>query len=261
MHYIDRGTGAPIVMLHGNPSWSFFYRNITESLAKTHRVIAPDHVGMGLSDKPQNTVYNLAFHIGNVERLIQHLKLHDITLIVHDWGGAIGFGYAVNHIENIKKIVILNSSAFYDAQIPRRISVCRGMLSKFLVRRLNLFARAATYMTTTKRLPKEIRRGYLLPYDSYKNRVGVYSFLKDIPMENEHETKPLLDAIESKLSKIKSDILILWGKKDFCFTEHFLDRWKMFFPNAKVKTYANAGHYILEDVFDEALAEIEEFIA
>ena len=260
MHYIDRGDGDAIVMLHGNPTWSYFYRELAMRLSRNYRVIVPDHIGMGFSEKPQNVDYNLAFHIQNLEKLIEHLNLRNIILIVHDWGGAIGFGYAVNHIANVEKIVVLNSAAFFDEKIPRRINICRGIFGKFLVRRLNLFSRFATFMATTKKLPKETREEYLRPYNSYKNRIGIHSFVRDIPMEEDHRTRYLLDSIESKLKDITSDILILWGEKDFCFSKHFYYRWIEFFPQAKTRLFENAGHYILEDAPDEVLREIEEFI-
>ncbi|MCL1797103.1 MAG: alpha/beta fold hydrolase [Eggerthellaceae bacterium] len=260
MHYVDQGQGTPIVMLHGNPTWSFFYRNLIRDLSKTHRVIAPDHIGMGFSDKPQDVVLDLAFHIENLTGLLEYLNLENIILVVHDWGGPIGFGYAVTHLEKISKIVVLNSAAFFDLNMPKRIALARGVFGKFLIQRLNLFARAATHMTTIKKLPKEAKQGYLLPYDSYQNRRGIYAFLRDVPLESDHRTRALLDSIEGKLHKIKSDILILWAKEDFCFTEHFLNRWKGFFPQAKTQVFENAGHYILEDAFEEVLEEIKEFV-
>jgi len=260
MHYVDQGQGDVIVMLHGNPTWSFFYRRLINSLSKTNRIIAPDHIGMGLSDKPQNADYSLAFHIDNFEKLVEHLKLDDITLIVHDWGGAIGFGYAVNHLHNVRKIVVLNSAAFFDSRIPWRIAFCKSFLGSFMVRRLNLFAQAATCMAVFKKLPKDVRAKYLEPYDSFENRIGIYTFLRDIPMNKEHRTRILLDNIESRLSEIKAEVLILWGARDFCFTRHYYERWKVIFPLAKTKLYANAGHYILEDVPGEVLKEIEEFL-
>ena len=261
MHYIDSGEGDPIVMLHGNPTWSFFYRNLTEGLSATNRVIVPDHIGMGLSEKPQKADYCLAFHIKNLKQLIEHLKLESFTLVVHDWGGAIGFGYAVDHPEMVKRIVVLNSSAFFDERIPKRILLCRGILGKFLVLRLNLFVKAATVMATVKELPEGVKSEYLRPYDTYENRIGIYTFLRDIPVRAEHRTRQLLDSIEKKLYSLPSDILILWGAKDFCFTKHYYDRWQNIFPDAKAKLYANAGHYILEDVPDEVLKEIQEFVA
>ena len=260
MHYIDQGMGDAIVMLHGNPTWSYFYRSLISGLSKRNRVIVPDHIGMGLSDKPQCADYSLAYHIDNLERLIEHLKLKDITLIVHDWGGAIGFGYAVRHLRNVKKIVVLNSAAYFDTRVAWWIALCRSCLGSFLVRRMNLFAKAATRMAPHTKLPKEIRSMYLKPYDTFDNRIGIYTFLRDIPMKKEHRTRHILDSIESGLAEIKSEILILWGAKDFCFTKHFYERWKAFFPHAKTKLYQNAGHYILEDIPSEALKEIEEFL-
>ena len=261
MHYIDSGEGDPIVMLHGNPTWSYYYRTLIENLSTSNRVIAPDHIGMGLSEKPQNADYCLAFHIQNLEKLIEHLDLKNITLIVHDWGGAIGFGYAANYPQKVKKIVILNTSAFFDERIPKRILMCRGVFGKFLVLRLNVFAKAATIMATVKELPKEVKKEYLRPYDTYENRIGIYTFLRDIPVRADHKTRQILDDIEKKLYLLPSDILILWGGKDFCFTKHYFDRWKAIFPNAKATYYTNAGHYILEDVPDEVVKEIKEFIA
>jgi len=261
MHYVDQGMGNAIVMLHGNPTWSFFYRSLIDGLSKTNRVIVPDHIGMGLSDRPQLADYSLSFHIENIEKLIEHLNLKDITMVVHDWGGAIGFGYIVKHLHNVKKIVVLNSAAYFDAKVPWWISLCRSRPGSFLVRRLNLFARAATRMAVHTKLPKEIRAKYLMPYDTFNNRIGIYAFLRDIPTKKEHRTRQLLDCIESELSKIKSEILILWGARDFCFTKHFYERWKTFYPHAKTKLYQNAGHYILEDVPGEVLKEIEEFLA
>ena len=261
MHYIDSGEGEPIVMLHGNPTWSFYYRTLIEGLSTTNRIIVPDHIGMGLSEKPQTADYCLAFHISNLKQLIDHLKLESFTLVVHDWGGAIGFGYAVENPEKVKRIVVMNSSAFFDEKIPKRILLCRGVLGKFLVLCLNLFAKAATVMATVKELPKEVKSEYLRPYDTYENRIGIYTFLRDIPVRAEHKTRQLLGNIEKKLSSLPSDILILWGARDFCFTKHYYDRWKCFFPDAKAILYANAGHYILEDVPGEVLKEIQEFVA
>jgi len=260
MRYVDCGQGRPVVMVHGNPTWAFFYRSLIEGLSGSNRVVVPDHIGMGLSDKPEDAAYDLAFHIENLSRLIEHLELRDIVLVVHDWGGAIGFGYAVEHLENVAKIVVLNSAAFFDERIPGRIKMCRGAFGQFLTRRLNLFALAATRLPV-KKLSKETVKEYLRPYDSYQNRIGVYSFLKDIPVEPAHKTRKLLDSIESRLGLVKAGILILWGEKDFCFTKHFYDRWREFFPKAKAKLYNNAGHYILEDVPDEVLSEIKEFLS
>ena len=261
MHYIDEGSGQPLLMLHGNPTWSYFYRELVSHFSGTNRVVAPDHIGMGLSDKPQDAGYCLSFHIENLSRLIDGLGLKDIIMIVHDWGGPIGFGYAVDHVEAIKKIVILNTAAFPHGSIPKRIDICRGRFGRLLVQRLNAFAWAATFMCSEKPLPKEARKMYLAPYSSYGDRIGIYSFVKDIPMEENHRSWQLLSIIESRIPKIGSDILILWGKKDFVFTKYFFDRWRAFYPRARAVLYDDAGHYVLEDKTDEVIEEIEWFIA
>ncbi len=116
-HYIDEGQGPPVVMVHGNPSWSIYYRNLVEALRSTHRCIVPDHIGCGFSDKPDdsNYAYTLSQRIEDLESLLESLNLTEpITLVVHDWGGAIGMGYATRHPEKIARLVILNTAAFHQ---------------------------------------------------------------------------------------------------------------------------------------------------
>ena len=150
-HYVDQGEGKVILMLHGNPTWSFFYRNLISHFSRKYRVIAPDHIGCGLSDKPQDWSYKLENHIENVLKLIDHLELKDINLVVHDWGGAIGFGCAVRRPELFKKLTVFNTAAFVSKDIPFRISICRlPGLGKLAVRGFNAFAGSATFMTTVK---------------------------------------------------------------------------------------------------------------
>jgi haloalkane dehalogenase len=225
-------------------------------------VIVPDHIGSGLSEKPQNWTYHLKDHIDNVERLVDRLGLKEITLIVHDWGGAIGMGLATRRPELIKRLVLLNTAAFYIDDIPRRIQMCRlPVVGPWIVRRLNGFARAATWMASTKGLTKDVKKGYLLPYDSYENRVGVSAFVKDIPMEADHPTISTIRDIELKLATVKVPTLVLWGAKDFCFHKDFYSRWLEIYPDAKSVWYEDAGHYILEDAKERVIDEISSFLA
>ena len=260
MHYIDEGLGQPLMLLHGNPTWSYCFRNLISCFSGSNRVIAPDHIGMGLSDKPQDADYSLSFHINNLTKLIDGLGLKDMILVVHDWGGPIGFGYAVDHVEAIKKIVILNTAAFPHEHIPKRLDLCRGRLGKLLIQRMNAFAWAATFMCTVKKMSREVRKMYLAPYNSFCNRIGPYSFVKDIPMSESHRSWQLIISIESKIPEIRSDVLILWGRKDFVFTELFFNRWRAFYPGARAVLYDDAGHYVIEDKTNEVIKEIEDFI-
>ena len=261
LHFVDEGLGQPILMLHGNPTWSFYYRNLIQTFSEKYRTIVPDHMGCGLSDKPQDYEYSLETHIQNAYQLIKFLDLKKIILIVHDWGGAIGFGLVTRYPELFEKIVILNTAAYPSEHIPQRINLLRqGKFGEWLTRKLNLFAWPATFMTTQKKLPQMIKQGYLLPYDSWNNRIAVARFVQDIPMEKDHRTYELLSDIEAKLKDLPQPKIILWGGKDFCFNKHFFEKWVEIYPEASAHWYANAGHYILEDALDEVSSEIWNFI-
>ncbi len=263
MHYVDEGAGPTVVMLHGNPTWSFYYRNAIKVLAGDYRVIAPDHIGCGLSEKPQRYPYTLAQHIDNFEKLADHLKLDDITLMVHDWGGPIGFGFAARHPDRIRRLVVSNTAAFRGTA-PRRIRCCRiPLLGALAVRAFNGFAAGATRLACHKheRMTPDVRRGYLLPYDSYRNRVAVHGFVLDIPTRPAHPTYKLVEEISASLSQFRDrPMLIFWGVQDFCFNETYFDRWIERFPNAAVHRFEDSGHYVLEDAHELILPALREFL-
>jgi len=264
LNYVDEGprNDEAVLMLHGNPTWSFLYRNVIRTLSPTVRCIVPDHVGMGLSDKPENYDYSLETRTADIEALVASLGLKRIHLIVHDWGGAIGFGFATRHPEMIGRIVILNTAAFFSEHIPRRIALCRaGIFGKILVRGFNGFAGPASRMSTVRPLAPAVKRGFLFPYNSWANRVAVHRFVQDIPMKINHPTRSMLDGIERKLPMLTDrQKMILWGGKDFCFNDYFLTRWREIFPQASVHRYADAGHYVLEDAGDDACQRISGFL-
>lgn len=262
LSYIDEGAGPIVIMAHGNPTWSFYYRNVIKKLKNNFRVIVPDHIGCGLSDKPQDYDYTLKNHIDNLEELIESLDIKDFNIIVHDWGGAIGMGLATRRPLNLKKAVILNTAAFTSDLIPKTINICKNpIFGEWLVRKFNAFAWPATFMATNKGLSKEAKEGYLLPYNSYENRIATARFVKDIPMSNTHPSWNTLKDIENKLSSLECPKLILWGEKDFCFNMNFYDRWVNFFPNANKKVFKDAGHYVLEDAKDEVNEDIFNFLS
>src|SRR5258708_2732143 len=263
MSYVDEGRGtAAVLMLHGNPTWSFYYRNMVKAVSGRFRCIVPDHIGMGLSEKPQDYSYRLLTRIADIEALVQHLGLTRIHLIVHDWGGAIGCGFAVRHPGLIGKITILNTAAFPDIHIPARIALCRApVVGEWIVRGLNGFAGPATTMSMHARtLTVDERRGFLFPYDSWAHRIAVYKFVEDIPMEPSHPSWATLAEVAKGLPTLgDKEILITWGGRDFCFNDHFLARWQEIFPKAQTRRYTNAGHYVLEDS-TEVVPAIETFL-
>jgi haloalkane dehalogenase len=264
MHYLDEGprTDEAVLMLHGNPTWSFYYRNVVLALRGRMRCVVPDHVGMGLSDKPAHYPYRLERRIGDVVKLLNHLRLKRIHLIVHDWGGAIGMGVVTRSVDSTGKIVVLNTAAFPDTRIPRRISVCRWpVLGALLVRGLNGFAGPAVKMAVAKPLPPAVRAGYLAPYRSWSSRVAVHQFVRDIPMEPDHPSRAILQQIGTDLAWLRAKpMLIGWGGRDFCFNDHFLERWKKVCTHAEVEYYPDAGHYVLEDAREELIPRITEFL-
>lgn len=266
MSYLDEGprTAEAVLMLHGNPTWSFYYRELVQAIAPTQRCIVPDHIGMGLSEKPQEHPYTLATRIDDVAALVGSLGLKRIHLVVHDWGGAIGFGFAARHPDLIGRFVVLNTAAFPSPHIPKRIALCKTRFpGTLLVRGLNGFAGPAACMSMhRRRLSADERAGYLLPYDSWANRVAVDAFVKDIPLDDRHPTWAALTATEAGLVHFRDrPALIVWGGKDFCFHDWYFAEWRRRLPQAETHYLADAGHYVLADANTEAVPLIARFLA
>lgn len=255
LHYVDEGEGSVILMVHGNPTWSFYFRKLISVLSAHYRVVAIDHMGCGLSDKPQNYPYTLSQHIENLDTLLNFLRIDRFSLIVHDWGGPIGIGCGIRHLDALEKIVVMNSAAFRSSNIPFRISLCRiPWLGEVIVRMFNGFAWPARFMAVKKKLEKSVSSAYISPYDNWENRVAIYNFVKDIPMRQGHPSYGPLVEIEQKLDQIKQlniPFLLLWGGKDFCFNDSFYREWGRRFPGAEKHYFADGGHYVLEDKFSE----------
>ena len=249
--YLDQGQGKVIVMLHGNPTWSFYYRNLATLLQENYRVIAPDHMGCGFSDKPLDYPYTLKTHIDNLETLLALLEIDKFSLVVHDWGGAIGMGLAVRFPARVESVVVMNTAAFATKRIPLRIRICRiPLLGDIIVRGFNGFARAALTMAVANPMAPAVARGYLEPYDSWAHRVAILRFVQDIPLTTKDASWQTLAEIENGLKMLQNKpMLILWGGRDFCFTRQFYNEWLQRFPGAKSHLFHDAGHYVLEDAF------------
>ena len=263
-HYLDEGSGENLLMLHGNPTWSFYYRNLILGLKGSYRCVVPDHMGMGKSDKPQDYPYTLSRHIDNLEKLADHLELDDITLVVHDWGGAIGMGFAVRHPERIRRLVIFNTAAFLSSEIPLGLSLCRiPGFGAIAIRGFNVFARGAIRWACVKqeRMTEEVRAGYLAPYDNFANRVANLRFVQDIPMSPDSPSYSVIQHIEENLKLFREHpVQIIWGAHDFVFNDHFLKRWQEIFPQAEVHRMEDAGHYVVEDAHERILPLLYEFL-
>jgi cis-3-alkyl-4-acyloxetan-2-one decarboxylase len=201
-------------------------------------------------------------HIDNVERLVLELDLRNLTLVVHDWGGAIGMGLAARQPARIARLVVLNTAAFRSRAIPWRIAVCRVPgLGPLLVRGLNGFAGAATFMATSRGLRPLVRDGLLAPYDSWAARVAVQRFVEDIPLSASHPSWETLVEIEDALPQFRDrPMLIVWGDRDWCFTPAFRAEWQRRFPQAQVHALADAGHYVVEDATAIVIERMRAFL-
>ena len=263
-HYLDEGRGEPLLMVHGNPTWSFYWRRLVQAFADRYRTVVPDHLGCGLSDKPVAYPYCLQAHIDNLVSLIEHLDLQQITLIGHDWGGPIGLGAVLARPERFRRIVLLNTGAFPPPYIPWRIRLCRvPVLGAVAVRGLNLFSRAALWMAVTDRrvLSPEVRSGLLAPYDRWPHRVAVYRFVQDIPASPRHPTWHTLARIETGLASwSERPVQLIWGMRDWCFTPVCLDRLQQMFPAAEVVRLAQAGHWVVEEAPEQVIAAVDSFL-
>lgn len=264
-HYLDQGQGEPLLLVHGNPTWSFYWRNLVAALQDRYRLIVPDHIGCGLSDKPARYEYRLARHIDNLTRLIEHLDLRDVTLVGHDWGGAIGLGAATELPDRFARLVLMNTAGFRSQRIPLRIRVGRVPIAgRLAIQGANAFARAALVMATERPggLERDVRAGLIAPYDSWNNRRATYEFVQDIPLSPRHPSYQRLLSVEQNLPQLADrPTLLVWGMRDWCFTPHFLERFLDFFPQAEVLKLNDAGHYVVEDAHQQIVPALSDFLA
>lgn len=267
MHYIDEGSGPTLLMVHGNPTWSFYWRNLVLAFRNRYRVIVPDHIGCGLSEMPSADAYDfrLSSRIADLGSLVEHLDLEEVTLMAHDWGGAIGMGSAVKMPNRFGRFVLFNTAAFLGGRCPWRIRVCRiPGLGALGVQGLNLFAKAAVRMAVSRpeRMTPQVRAGLLAPYDCWAHRRAVHRFVADIPLAPSHPTYQTLRQIEEGLGQFRHrPVCLVWGMRDWCFTPAYLGRFLEFFPEAAVHRLDQAGHYVIEDAHEAIVPIVQDFLA
>ena len=261
LHYLDEGAGHPVVMLHGNPTWSFYYRRLVQALRGEFRCIVPDHMGCGFSDKPGDDRYDytLARRVADLEALLEEtVPEGPVHLVVHDWGGMIGMAWAHRHPERVAKLVILNTGAFplpAGKRFPFALWLCRTPLGALLIRGGNAFCRAAARVGCKRNpMDKGLRWCYCLPYDSWHNRIATLRFVEDIPLGPGDRGFDLVSEVAASLGQFRDrPALLCWGMKDFVFDRHFLEEWMRILPEAEVHRFEDCGHYILEDAAEEVI--------
>ncbi|HTE55192.1 MAG TPA: alpha/beta fold hydrolase [Kofleriaceae bacterium] len=268
-HYLDEGSGPVVLMVHGNPTWSYYYRDLIHALRDTHRCVVPDHIGMGWSDKPDDAHYDHSVQqrVDDLDALVASLGLGDrITMVVHDWGGMIGFAWACRHPDRIARLVVLNSGPFPipdDKKVPFLLRVARTRLvGSLLVRRANAVAKGVTKQGVERALAPEVRKAYLAPYDSPDHRRAIHRFVQDIAVSPDHPGYALARETGDALAQFATrPALIGWGMADFVFDDKFLREFRRVLPQAEVHEYADAGHLVLEDARERLIPAIAEFLA
>lgn len=263
-HYVDVGEGEPILMVHGNPTWSFYYRNLIHGLSDSYRCIAVDHVGCGRSDKPQDYEYRLANHIDNLVALIEKLDLNNLTVVVHDWGGAIGLGAAERVPERIKRLVLFNTGVF-DGPLPASIKACRWpLVGDVVIRGFNGFLGIGLLraIADRKRLANGVEAGFRAPYKTRADRITHLRFVQDIPLEKTHPTRATFEQVGEQLHTLADrPALIIWGEQDFCFTPAYRKQFEEQLPNAEVHPFDDANHWVIEDAHERIVPLMRDFLA
>ena len=268
-HYLDEGEGEPVVMVHGNPTWSFYFRELVKNLSPRYRVIVPDHIGCGLSEKPSpdRYPYRLQNRIDDLETLLEQLDISkSVNFVVHDWGGAIGLAVALNRLESVRRIIILNTAAFFPPAgkpLPWRLKAIRNLppFATVAVQGFNLFSRGAVYMAAFKKTSSAVKNGLTAPYNNWNNRVATLKFVQDIPLVPQDPSYGPVRQLDDNLRKLGNrPMLICWGKRDFVFDSDYLAEWQRRFPEAEVHAWDDAGHYVLEDQPGRVCRLVENFL-
>jgi len=269
MSYLDEGQGHPLLMVHGNPTWSYYYRHLVLAQRGSHRCIVPDHVGMGLSDKPGDSDYRytLDSRIDDLDALVKSLDLGPkITLIAHDWGGLIGLGWALRQPERVARIVLMNTAGFSmpsDKRLPGLLKLGRdSSFGALLIRGFNAFSAGATRLAVKRPMPAAERRAFTAPYDSWANRIATLRFVQDIPLGPKDPAWNTVTEIGRRLPEFAAvPSLLCWGMQDFVFDHTCLREFRRAWPQAASHEYADAGHYVLEDERAAVLATVQDFFA
>lgn len=247
LHYIDEGQGETVLFVHGTPSWSFDYRNIIKKLKQNYRCIAIDHIGFGLSDKPEHYDYSTPNHSHTLENFVLEKKLENITLVVHDFGGPIGLNFAIRHPDKIMRLVILNSWLWSSKTDPGFIKLSRILknpLLPFLYRYLNFspkFILPGSF--GDRKLSKRLLTQYTSPFAGITQRNGTLAFARSLLNDQDwfEELWENREAISTKPA------LFIWGMKDPVIKPHYLDKFQGGFPNSTTINLEASGHFPQEE--------------
>lgn len=260
IHYVDEGSGPPVVLVHGTPTWSYLYRRLIKALSSSYRVIAPDHLGFGRSDKPPDADYRPEAHARNLATLLERLDLVELVLGVHDFGGPIGLSYALERPDDVRGLVLFNTWMWsLEGTSAEFMSRLFGTgLGRFLYTRLNLSPRLllkAAFGDPTV-LTADLHAHYLEPFPSPEDRIAPWVLARELAGSSSWYDR--LWARRETIARKAS--LVLWGMKDPAFGTRELERWRGLLTNARVVELAEVGHFVQEEAPARVEAELREFL-
>jgi len=265
MHYVDEGSGPPILFVHGTPTNSYEYRHLIAALSKRFRCIAPDHLGFGESARPRSFAYTPEAHAAVLREFVERLGLDDFTLVVHDFGGPIGLPLITDHPSHsphVSRLILMNTWAWPlddDPKMARGARFIGGAIGRFLYRYANASLRLImpSAYGDRKKLTPEIHRRYLDVFGDRDARVLVLHALAKSLLGSRSHYQSLLD----RLDRLRAmPVLIVWGMKDSAFQPYQLERWRQLLPGAQVETIGGAGHWPHEEEPGRVVAAIERFL-
>jgi haloalkane dehalogenase len=260
VHYVDEGSGPTLLLLHGNPTWSFLYRDVIAGLRDDYRCVALDYPGFGLSTASPGYGFTPAEHARVVERFVTTLDLRDVTMMVQDWGGPIGFAAATRNADRFKAFVIGNTWAWPKSDPGTQVfsRFLGGPIGKRLILGRNLFVeRILPGGVRRKKLAPEVMAAYRGPFPTPESRVPTWVFPREIL-----RSRPFLGEVEAGLSAVTDrPALIVWPTKDVAFRNAERKRWEELFSDRRTVTLDGAGHYIQEDAADEIVTAIRDWDA
>lgn len=261
LHYIDEGKGETIVFVHGTPSWSFDYRNVIKKLKESYRCVAIDHIGFGLSDKPEHYDYSTQNHSKTMEKFIVEKGLENITLVVHDFGGPIGLNFAIRYPEKIKNLVILNSwlwSSENDPDYMKLKKILKSPLLPFLYRYLNFSPKFVLPQSFgDNKISKNVLKQYTKPFADKTQRNGALAFAKSL-LNDQNWFEELW--LKKEVISTKPTLFI-WGMKDAVIKPHNLDTFLFGFKNAKTVRLETSGHFPQEEQPEAVIKAMVEFLS
>ena len=257
MHYVDEGEGPVVLLLHACPAWSFSFRKLIKTLSAEFRVIAPDMIGYGLSDKPDDYDYSLDSHVDNLELLVEKLGIGKTSILMHGWGATIGCSFMMRHPDKVETVIIMNSMAFTGYRLSWRLLLVRWaplLAERFIVDTDLMFGGIG-------KLPPLVREGYKMPYKSHRDRIAILRFILEMPCNPDDDSYESVVEIEHGLWNFRDHpVLIIWAGKDWLYPERCLKRWMQFCPNAKLRRIPGAGRYVMEEASGEFIQTVHTFL-